>query len=508
MPEARVELPLRIFLSYSHKDDELREKFLSHLSPLRQDGLIDAWHDRRITAGAEWAGAIDEHLNSADIIILLVSADFLNSSYCNDVEMTRALERRKAGEARVVAVILRPCAWKTSRFAGLQALPKDGKPVVDWPTDDHGFLDAVEGLRKLIEELTGLPPPVPVPVPIPPIRIPRHFRLWAGGLAFCLVLLVGWRCWSKSQQYLRRGTDLLNIGRYADARRELEQAKKWNPLSSLAGCGLKVVELDAIRTDPEQFTAGLAEADREFPRCAYLKVLTGEQKYDKGDFAGALDDFQDAVKREPRLAEAYFDMGLTYDAQKKPDEALVPSETACGLSHYTPRYCNNLADLYFRQGNYPKAKEWYGKTEQHPNSRLELAKIYRLEGNLPLAAEREEEAIHWLNEPSAPNEQQNVWLLDRGVDQTVELSTINEKQCYAELELAVTNFLRKGDEGIAARAVAAAFEKCSSRREEVKGILKWELRRLSTETKIPQMPQRADDFADKFLGGRYAGPTN
>jgi hypothetical protein len=101
--------PVEIFISYSHKDDRLRERLEAHLSLLRRQGIISAWHDRRITAGREWAGAIDEHLNSAAVILLLASADFLASDYCYEKEMTRALERHSAGEAWVIPVILN--AW-------------------------------------------------------------------------------------------------------------------------------------------------------------------------------------------------------------------------------------------------------------------------------------------------------------------------------------------------------------------------------------------------------------
>src|ERR1035438_3180770 len=102
--------PLQVFISYAHEDDELREEFVKHLRQLKRDGLIQDWHDREITAGSEWAGQIDEHLNAADIVVLLVSPDFVASEYCYDIEMKRALERHAAGEARVVPVILRPSA--------------------------------------------------------------------------------------------------------------------------------------------------------------------------------------------------------------------------------------------------------------------------------------------------------------------------------------------------------------------------------------------------------------
>ena len=144
--------PIEIFVSYSHNDEALREQLGTHLSLLKRARVIDEWHDRRIGAGDEWAGAIDAHLNSAAVILLLVSADFLASDYCYDLEMTRALERHDAGDARVIPVILRSVDWRGAPFAKLQALPKDGKPVTSWPDQDEAFTDVARGIRKVVED--------------------------------------------------------------------------------------------------------------------------------------------------------------------------------------------------------------------------------------------------------------------------------------------------------------------------------------------------------------------
>ena len=116
--------PIELFISYSHKDEPLREKLDTHLSLLKRQGVIDAWHDRRIGAGHEWAGAIDEHLNSAAVILLLVSADFLASDYCYDLEMKRALERHDAGDARVIPVILRRWTGRTRPSPSFRRCPR------------------------------------------------------------------------------------------------------------------------------------------------------------------------------------------------------------------------------------------------------------------------------------------------------------------------------------------------------------------------------------------------
>lgn len=145
--------PLELFYSYSHKDEELRNQLENHLVTLRREGIIKEWYDRRISGGREWKGQIDEHLKSADIILLLVSSDFLASDYCYDVEVKLALERHEAGEARVIPIILRSCDWMTTPLGELQALPKDALPVKKWEDPDDAFLDIAKGIRKVAEEI-------------------------------------------------------------------------------------------------------------------------------------------------------------------------------------------------------------------------------------------------------------------------------------------------------------------------------------------------------------------
>lgn len=118
-----------LFLSYSHNDEDLRNELEVHLSMLKRDGLIDVWHDRRIEAGTELHDEISAALENADVVLLLVSAYFLDSDYCYDVEMKRALERHGAGDAKVIPVILHPCDWQNSLFGNLRATPTDGKPI-------------------------------------------------------------------------------------------------------------------------------------------------------------------------------------------------------------------------------------------------------------------------------------------------------------------------------------------------------------------------------------------
>jgi len=146
---------IEVFFSYSHKDTDLRDQLETQLSLLERHGFISSWHNRKISAGKEWAGTIDAHLNTAKVILLLVSADFIASSYCYDIEMKRALERHNSGEALVIPIILRPCDWHYAPFGKLKALPTDGKPIIgrDWHNIDEALYDVAKGIRKAIEEL-------------------------------------------------------------------------------------------------------------------------------------------------------------------------------------------------------------------------------------------------------------------------------------------------------------------------------------------------------------------
>jgi len=115
---------------------------------LKRQGVIETWHDRRIGAGQNIDSSIDKHINSDQIILLLVSSDFLNSSYCYDIEMLRALQRHEAGDAIVIPVILRACEWQHAPFGKLAAVPRDGKPLAQWPDIDEALLQVAKAIRE------------------------------------------------------------------------------------------------------------------------------------------------------------------------------------------------------------------------------------------------------------------------------------------------------------------------------------------------------------------------
>ena len=136
---------IEVFISYSKQDKELRDGLLAHLHPLEREGII-TWHDRQILPGTEWDEEIKARLNSADIILLLISADFLATDYCIQVEIPEALRRHEAGEATVMPVILRSCGWNYTPLAKIQAYPEKAKPVVSWTYIDDAYTNVVDGV--------------------------------------------------------------------------------------------------------------------------------------------------------------------------------------------------------------------------------------------------------------------------------------------------------------------------------------------------------------------------
>ena len=149
----QILMPPTLFFSYSHVDETLRNQLEVHLSALKRQGLISAWHDRRITTGSHVEKSIDANLNAAEAVLLLVSPDFIASDYCYNLEMTRAMERHKRGEARVIPIILRPCDWHDLPFGELMAAPRDGKAITTWPNVDEAFLDVVRTIKAALKEL-------------------------------------------------------------------------------------------------------------------------------------------------------------------------------------------------------------------------------------------------------------------------------------------------------------------------------------------------------------------
>jgi len=166
--ELMLQLPLRVFVSYSHRDETLKIALRGQLAAMERRGLIEVWDDRAIPAGSHWEDAILGTLERADLILLLISPDFIKSDYCYGEEMARGVERHVAGTARLVPVLLRPCQWDTLPFIEeykIQAVPRDGKVVTEWANQDAALKQVADELRALVEGTAAHHAARPLPRP-------------------------------------------------------------------------------------------------------------------------------------------------------------------------------------------------------------------------------------------------------------------------------------------------------------------------------------------------------
>lgn len=428
--------PLRVFISYAHEDDELREKFARHLRQLQRDGLIEGWDDRGIAPGSEWAGVLDERLKSAEIVILLVSGDFLASDYCNEIELKTALERQKRGETRVVPVILRPCDWQSSRFGSLQALPKDGVPVVDWKTEDHGFLNVVQGLRSTV---------------------------------------IGRQKGTEHEQQLS------TIGAVR---------RRWPIVAATA-----VIAALAV--------GGVFWMRHERARRVAQYVTHGDALMDQSKWTEAEDAYKHAQQSDPNVAEPYARLGYLYDLERDPQDATKMYESAVKYSGSSPDHStnlSNLADQYFKLGQYRRAVATYGSISRFPLAAVESAKINLLRNKLDEAEEENRTAINWLSDGSITELPQNKlpwYFVEAQVHKRIEMVTPNEKLCYAEFELSLTLHL-KGNEPEAKKLADMGRQSCGARLRDIAAELRFELVRLADERS--ELTDGVQSYVSGFLG--------
>jgi tetratricopeptide (TPR) repeat protein len=220
---------VKLFFCYAREDKALRDELEQHLSLLKRQKHITTWYDREITPGSAWEKEIDTHLNSAHIILLLVSPDFLASDYSYGIEMKRAMERHEAGTARVIPIILRPVYWTGAPFSHLQVLPTDARPVISWSDRDNAFADITENIHKAVEELQ---------------------------LSF-----------KTKEEWLQDGNALNELKRYEEALAACEQAIRLDPNNAYAYTN-KGIALNGLRRY-EEALAACDQAIRLDPNNAY-----------------------------------------------------------------------------------------------------------------------------------------------------------------------------------------------------------------------------------------------
>jgi hypothetical protein len=149
------EVHINIFFAYSREDSTLRDRLDKHLSGLKRKNYVNTWYDGKIDAGKEWEKEIDSNLAKADILLLLISADFIASDYCYEVEMTKAISRHEKGDAVIIPIILNPCDWSDLPFSKIQGLPQNGKPITSnhWENSEIALNEVAKSIKDIVENL-------------------------------------------------------------------------------------------------------------------------------------------------------------------------------------------------------------------------------------------------------------------------------------------------------------------------------------------------------------------
>jgi len=288
MPDT-LKQEIKLFYCYAREDKTLRDDLEKHLSGLKRLYSLRNWHDRVILPGEEWEQAIDSHLNTAHLILLLVSPDFMNSDYCYGKEMQRALERHEEGTCRVLPIILRPTYLESAPFSKLQMLPTDAKPITRWSDRDEAFHDVVKEISLVLKDL--------------------------------LVSLKTKRDW------LDEGTSFHNLKRYDEALAAFEQALRFDPnyIEAHQKKGTTLNNLKRYDEALEAFEQAISLDPKGVP--PYLAkghALNALKRYDE-----AFTTFEQAIHLNPNLASAYIgkdealqQLGISRETQEQLESQL------------------------------------------------------------------------------------------------------------------------------------------------------------------------------------------
>src|SRR6266702_2801401 len=363
-------MSIKVFYCYAREDKILRTKLEKHFALLQQQGLITGWSDRDIDAGNEWAKEVDSNLKTANIILLLISPDFMHSKYCYSIEMTQALERQKLGTARVIPIILRPGDYEGAPFSHLQALPTDAIPITDrkWHNHDEAFRDVAQGIRKTVKELL-------------------------------------------SKQWQDEGDIHYYRQQYKDALTAFERAIYYDPNNVLAYVG-KGQALNQLAYPNDEFSFDrYVEAHTAFIEAIVLDPKNASAYVGRGvamlgmatrssfdsqptanDQEGVLADFEQAIHLEPNNEAAYIERGNALMVFNRPEEALEAYEKAREIAGCLNREVyKKMAEALFQLKRYEEALSTY---ELCTKENIHDPNLYVNMGNVLVKLQRYQSALN------------------------------------------------------------------------------------------------------------------
>lgn len=372
--------PLKVFCSYSHRDEDALNQLRNHLSGLRRQGLIEDWHDRQIPPGGDWDETIRQNLEAADLILLLVSSDFIKSDYCIELETARALEREQEGSATVLPIFLRECHVEGLPFTYLQGAPRDMRWIDQQVNQDKAWAEVVSKIRQ-VAETSAAPPPHHQKQEI----LLRNKRkrsskqlILISLVVLVLIATVAGYFWQQNNkpQPLQSAESLLQQGEYQAAQNLCTEASE-SPAKTRC---LRIANLMLEQRNVEQFYAA---AENE-PDKAYALTIMGEVEAAQEDYTNANKHYRHAIELNPAIAQAYFGIGQILHQQGNIQEALRWYEDAAERAPNNRRYLHNLAATFAENNQPPLAEEKYRALLKMDNSQLlayaELVELLQNQG--------------------------------------------------------------------------------------------------------------------------------
>jgi tetratricopeptide (TPR) repeat protein len=349
---------IKLFYCYARKDKPLRDELEKHLAWLKHRYHLTNWHDRELLPGEEWEQAIDTHLNTAHLILLLISPDFIASDYCYGKEMQRALERHQAGTCRVIPILLRPTYWEGAPFSHLQLLPTDARAITRWPDRDEAFEDVVAEINRTIKDLlNALKTKEEWLQEGAALRdLKRHQEELA---AYEQVIRLDPNF---ALAYINKGNALRYLKRSQEALGAFEQAIHLNPNDALAYHGKGAALYDLKRS--QEALGAFEQAIHLNPNFAAAYYGIGTALNDLKRHQEALIAFEQAIRLDPNYVAAYNNMGIALCDLKRSQEALSALEQAIRLDpNYAAAY-NNKGLALESLGKEKEARQAYEKARQ------------------------------------------------------------------------------------------------------------------------------------------------
>ena len=363
--------PLRIFITYAHKNSEAKDELVTRLAVLKSEGLINIWHDNEITTGDTWRDAIFSNLDDSDILLYLVSAYSLASENCNK-ELAAALN----ADIRVIPVILESCDWLNHRLSNLQALPDRGKPISEWEHESAGWQNVVEGIRGAISKMQSQ-------------VVPSSAILEAEILA---------------ELTCQRGNVLLLLGQVDSAVKVYSQTIEFDPRHAFAynNRGIAYDRKREINKALKDYDEAI-RLKQDFAGAYYNRGITYTEK---GEFELALEDFTKAIQLDPQFDRAYSNRGNVYNEQNDIDKAIGDHNRAIELDLNNPIFYNNRGIAYGEKGEVDLAiKDFTKAIELKPDYALAYnnrGAVYRAKGEHDLAIKDCNEAIRLKQDYAEP----------------------------------------------------------------------------------------------------------